>query len=143
MDISICTGPVLQLLPQMVNVQVDAPLSQKMMEGISSQVCILSWRYSFQAFQCDQHSTCWSIYIQHSSDENFLFCFWWKTWSDIWLVKNGLRFNLRVIENSICSTVSFLDAISMSFTFSFNTCTCLVYHSNSCSEIFTKNQLSY
>jgi len=21
------------------------------------------------------------------SDENFLFCFWWKIWSDIWLVK--------------------------------------------------------
>ena len=35
-------GPVLQLLPQTVNVWVDAPLSQKMMEGISSQVCILS-----------------------------------------------------------------------------------------------------
>jgi hypothetical protein len=38
-------------------------LSQKMMEGISSQVCILSRQYSFQAFQCDQHSTCWSIYL--------------------------------------------------------------------------------
>jgi len=38
MDTSICTGPVLQLLHQMVNVWVDAPLSQKMMEGISSQV---------------------------------------------------------------------------------------------------------
>ena len=32
MDTSICTGPVLQLLPQTVNVRVDAPLSQKMME---------------------------------------------------------------------------------------------------------------
>jgi len=31
MDRSICTGPVLQLLPQTVNVRVDAPLSQKMM----------------------------------------------------------------------------------------------------------------
>ena len=34
--------------------------------GISSQVCILSRRYSFQAFQCDQHSTCWS---SHDSEE--------------------------------------------------------------------------
>ena len=63
MNTSIYTGPVLQLLPQMVNVPVDAPLSQEMMEGISSKVCILSRRYSFQAFQCDQHSTCWSIYL--------------------------------------------------------------------------------
>ena len=63
MDTSICTGLVLQLLPQTVNVWVDAPLSQKTMEEISSQVCILSQRYSFQAFQCDQHSTCWSIYL--------------------------------------------------------------------------------
>jgi hypothetical protein len=31
MDTSIYTGPVLQLLPHMVNVRVDAPLSQKMM----------------------------------------------------------------------------------------------------------------
>jgi len=38
MDTSICTGPVLQLLHQTVNVWVDAPLSQKMMEGILSQV---------------------------------------------------------------------------------------------------------
>ena len=51
MDTSIYIGPVLQLLPHTVNVRVDAPLSQKMMEGISSQVCILSRRYSFQAFQ--------------------------------------------------------------------------------------------
>jgi len=63
MDTSIYTGPVLQLLPQTVNVRVNAPLSQKMMEGISSQVCILSRRYSFQAFQCDQPSTCWNIYL--------------------------------------------------------------------------------
>jgi uncharacterized membrane protein YjgN (DUF898 family) len=28
-----------------------------------------------------------------------LFCFWWKIWSDIWLVKKSLRFNLRVTEN--------------------------------------------
>ena len=32
MDTSICTGPVLQLLPQTVNVRVDAPLSQKRRE---------------------------------------------------------------------------------------------------------------
>ena len=31
MDTSIYTGPVLQLLPHMVNVRVDAPVSQKMM----------------------------------------------------------------------------------------------------------------
>ena len=53
MDTSIGAGPVLQLLPQTVNVWVDASLSQKIMEGISSQVCILSQWYSFQAFQCD------------------------------------------------------------------------------------------
>jgi len=49
MDTSIYTRLSLQLLPQMVNVEVDAPLSQKTMEEISSQVCILSRRYSFQA----------------------------------------------------------------------------------------------
>jgi len=32
MDTSIYTGPVLQFLPQTVNVRVDAPLSQKMIE---------------------------------------------------------------------------------------------------------------
>jgi len=63
MDTSIYTGPVLQLLPQTVNVWVDAPLSQKIMDGISSQVFILSRQYLFQASQCDQHSTCWSIYL--------------------------------------------------------------------------------
>ena len=42
MDTSIYTGPVLQLLPRMVNVWGNALLSQKMMEGISSQVCIVS-----------------------------------------------------------------------------------------------------
>jgi len=63
MDTSIYTGLVLQLLPQTVNVRVDAPLSQKMMKGISSQVCILSRRYSFETFQYDQHLTSWSIYL--------------------------------------------------------------------------------
>ena len=53
MDTSIYTGPVLQLLPRTVNVWGDAPLSQKMMEGISSQVCIVSRRYLFQASQYD------------------------------------------------------------------------------------------
>jgi hypothetical protein len=38
----IYTGPVLQLLRRTVDVWGDAPLSQKMMEGISSQVCIVS-----------------------------------------------------------------------------------------------------
>ena len=33
MNTSIYTGLVLQLLPQMVNIQEDALLSQKMMEG--------------------------------------------------------------------------------------------------------------
>ena len=34
------------------------------------------------------------------SDENFFcFDFWWKIWSDIWLVTKGWNFNLRVIEN--------------------------------------------
>ena len=42
MDTSIYTRPILQLLPQTVNVRIDALLSQKMIEEISSQVCILS-----------------------------------------------------------------------------------------------------
>ena len=42
MGTSIYTGPVLQLLPRTVDVWGDAPLSQKMMEGISYQVCIVS-----------------------------------------------------------------------------------------------------
>ena len=42
MDTSIYIGLGLQLLPQMVNVWVDASSSQNTMEGISSQVCILS-----------------------------------------------------------------------------------------------------
>jgi len=42
MDTSIYTELVLQLLPHTVYVWVEAPSSQKMMEGISSQVCILS-----------------------------------------------------------------------------------------------------
>ena len=29
----------------------------------------------------------------------FCFDFWWKIWSDIWLVTKGWNFNLRVIEN--------------------------------------------
>jgi hypothetical protein len=49
MDTSIYNELSLQLLPHMVNVWVDAPSSQKTMEGISSQVCILSRRYSFKA----------------------------------------------------------------------------------------------
>jgi hypothetical protein len=28
-----------------------------------------------------------------------LFWFWWKIWSDIWLVTKGWNFNLRVNEN--------------------------------------------
>jgi len=32
-------------------------------------------------------------------DENFCFDFWWKIWSDIWLVIKGWNFNLRVNEN--------------------------------------------
>jgi len=42
MDTSIYIVPVLQLLPRTVNVWGDAPLSQKMMEEISSQVSIVS-----------------------------------------------------------------------------------------------------
>ena len=42
MDTFIYTGLVLQLLPHMVTVWVDALSSQKIMNGISSQVCILS-----------------------------------------------------------------------------------------------------
>jgi hypothetical protein len=46
MDTFIYTGRGLQRLPQIVNVWIDAPLSRKMMKGISSQVCRLSERYS-------------------------------------------------------------------------------------------------
>ena len=63
MDTSIYIGPHLQLLPQIVNVWVDALSSQKMMEGISSQVCILSRRYSFQAYPCVMSATCWNMYL--------------------------------------------------------------------------------
>ena len=42
MDTSIYIEPVLKLLPETVNVWGDAPLSQKMMNGISSQVCVVS-----------------------------------------------------------------------------------------------------
>jgi len=52
MDTSIYTGPGLQLLPHTVNVWVDALWSQKKMEEISSQVCILSRQYSFEGSQC-------------------------------------------------------------------------------------------
>ena len=38
MGTCIYTEPVLQLLPQTVNVWADAPLSQKMIEGISFQI---------------------------------------------------------------------------------------------------------
>jgi hypothetical protein len=62
MDISIYIELDHQLLPQTVNVWVDALSIQKMMEGISSQVCILSRRYSFQASLCVVSVTCWSIY---------------------------------------------------------------------------------
>jgi hypothetical protein len=48
MDTSIYIGPVLQLFPLTVNVWGDAPLRQKMMEEISSQVCIVSRRYLFK-----------------------------------------------------------------------------------------------
>ena len=63
MDTSIYSGLVLQLLPHTVDAWVDASSSQKIMEGMSSQVCILSRRYSFQASQCDVSATCWSIYL--------------------------------------------------------------------------------
>jgi hypothetical protein len=63
MDTSIYTELSLQFFPYMVNVWVDAPSSQKMMEGISSQVYMLSRRYSFQASQCVVPATCWNIYL--------------------------------------------------------------------------------
>ena len=63
MDTSIYIGLGLQILPQTVNVLVDAPFSQKMMEEISSQVCIFFGRYSFQASSCIVSATCWSIYL--------------------------------------------------------------------------------
>jgi hypothetical protein len=58
MDTSIYTELGLQLLLHMVNVCVDASSNQKIMEGISSQVCILSEWYLFQASQCDVFATC-------------------------------------------------------------------------------------
>jgi hypothetical protein len=33
--------------------------------------------------------------------KTFCFDFWWKIWSDIWLVTKGWNFNLRVNENRI------------------------------------------
>ena len=68
MDTSIYIGLGLQILPQTVNLLVDAPFSQKMMEEISSQVCtsqvcIFFGRYSFQASSCVVSATCWSIYL--------------------------------------------------------------------------------
>ena len=63
MDTSIYTRLALQLLSHTVNIWIDAPLSQKTMKEISSQDCILSQPYSFQASQCDVSATCWSIYL--------------------------------------------------------------------------------
>ena len=57
MNTSIYIGLSLQLLPQTVNVSIDAPSSWKM-ERISSQVCILSGRYFFQASPCVMFATC-------------------------------------------------------------------------------------
>jgi hypothetical protein len=47
MNTSIYIVPGIQLLPQIVNIWVNALSSRKMLEGISSQVCIFSGRYSF------------------------------------------------------------------------------------------------
>jgi hypothetical protein len=47
MDSSIYVGLGLQVLPQMVNVWINALSSWKIMKEISSQVCILSGQYSF------------------------------------------------------------------------------------------------
>jgi hypothetical protein len=58
MDTCIYIGPDLQLLPQMVNVWVDALSSQKKMKGISSQVCMLYGRYLFQSSPCVVFVTC-------------------------------------------------------------------------------------
>lgn len=43
------------------------------------------------------------IPIERFSDvmKTFCFDFWWKIWSDIWLVTKGLNFNLRIIENRL------------------------------------------
>jgi len=57
MNTSIYIGLGLQLLPQTVNVSIDAPSSWKI-ERISSQVCILSGRYLFQASPCVMFATC-------------------------------------------------------------------------------------
>ena len=46
---SIYIGLGFQILPKMISVSVDAPSSQKLIERISSQVCILSRRCLFQA----------------------------------------------------------------------------------------------
>jgi len=48
----------------MINVWVDALLSQKMMNNISSQVCRFSRWYSFQVFVCVGYATCLSIHYQ-------------------------------------------------------------------------------
>jgi len=50
-DTSIYTGPILQLVPHTVNVWVDAPSSQKIMEGISSQVSSLSMWSTFNLLE--------------------------------------------------------------------------------------------
>jgi hypothetical protein len=49
MDTSIYIGLGLQILPQIVDVWVDALLSRRTIKIISFQVCRLSRRYSFQA----------------------------------------------------------------------------------------------
>jgi hypothetical protein len=48
MDTSIYTEKAHRLLPQMVNVWVDAQLSRRRMKGVSSQVYRLFRQYSFQ-----------------------------------------------------------------------------------------------
>jgi len=45
-------------LPQMINVWAYALLNRKMMEEISSQVCRLFSRYSFQASSCVGYTIC-------------------------------------------------------------------------------------
>jgi hypothetical protein len=63
MDTFIYIGLRLQLLPQMVYVWVDALLSQRTMEWISSEVCRLSRCYLFQASLYVVSATCLSIYL--------------------------------------------------------------------------------
>jgi hypothetical protein len=63
MDTFIYTRLSLQLLSQIVNVWVNALLSQRTMKRISSQVHRLSEWYLFQASSCVMYATCWSIYL--------------------------------------------------------------------------------